>query len=175
STTTQCQDISLAASTTYYYRVRAGDAGGSSAYSTPAHALTLAQTVIPSAPSGLIATAMLATQIRLTWKDNSANETGFAIERSNDGLTGWTQLVQVGVSVTSYTDNSALAQHTYYYRVRALDSAGYSAYSSSAKATTPQSAPDPGPGLSPARHGQDLSKEALMILFASEWAHHRRD
>ena len=65
--------------TTYFYRVRATNAGGDSAYSNEANATT--PNAAPAAPSALAATALSTTQINLTWSDNSANETGFKIER----------------------------------------------------------------------------------------------
>ena len=46
----------------------------------------------PAAPTGLAATADSATQITLNWTDNASDETGFKIERSPDGSTGWTQI-----------------------------------------------------------------------------------
>jgi hypothetical protein len=173
---TSYTNISLAASTTYYYRVRAVDAGGGSAYSAQASATTLAQTVLPSAPSGLVATAMLATQVKLTWKDNASNETGFVIERSADGTT-WTQIATAGANVTTYWDNSVVAQQTYYYRVCAWDSAGDSPYSNTAKTTTPQGPPDGSLPVLGNPHGGDskphLAGDAVAVLFAAEWANHQ--
>src|SRR5262249_14654314 len=44
----------------------------------------------PAAPTGLTATAISPNQINLSWNDVSG-ETGFKIERSPDGVNGWTQ------------------------------------------------------------------------------------
>ncbi|MBC8008614.1 MAG: hypothetical protein H7067_00780 [Burkholderiales bacterium] len=46
----------------------------------------------PAAPSSLSATANSPSQITLTWTDNATDETGFKLERSLDGSTGWTQI-----------------------------------------------------------------------------------
>ena len=45
--------------------------------------------VEPLAPSGLNATANSSSEIGLGWADNSDNETGFRVERSDDGVSGW--------------------------------------------------------------------------------------
>ena len=47
-------------------------------------------------PSDLTATALSTTQIRLNWTDNANNETGFQIDRSPNGTSGWTQIATVG-------------------------------------------------------------------------------
>ena len=43
-------------------------------------------TPVPVAPTSLALAVISRTQINLTWKDNSTNETGFLIERSLDGI-----------------------------------------------------------------------------------------
>ena len=89
----------------------------------------------PAAPSNLAATAAGAAQINLSWTDNSGNETSFFIERSTDGV-NFTQITAVGTNVTTYGDSGLAASTTYVYRVRAANSAGDSAYSNTASATT---------------------------------------
>jgi hypothetical protein len=67
-------------------------------------------------------------QVKLTWKDNSADELGFKIERKN-GIGGtYSEIATVGPNMTSYTDTGLSPSTTYYYRVRAYNSAGHSAY-----------------------------------------------
>jgi hypothetical protein len=89
----------------------------------------------PAAPSGLVATTISQSQIDLDWLDNSADETGFEIERSLDGA-GFGPLTSVGANVTSYPDIGLSAATTYFYRVRAVNGAGSSAFSNTASATT---------------------------------------
>ena len=89
-----------------------------------------------AAPSGLAATANSASQISLNWTDNSADETGFKVERSPDGSTAWTQIATPAANVTSYADTGRSAVTTYFYRVRATSAAGDSAYTSTVSATT---------------------------------------
>jgi autotransporter-associated beta strand protein len=89
----------------------------------------------PAAPTNLVATAVSTAQINLTWTDNSTNETSFLIERSPDN-SAFTQIASVGAGVTSYPDASLAAGTLYFYRVRASNSGGNSAYSEVASATT---------------------------------------
>jgi fibronectin type 3 domain-containing protein len=122
----------LAGGTRYYYRVRAVNASGPSGYSNSADAVTLGP---PPAPTGLNALAINSTRIDLTWSDNSNSETGFEIYRSPDNSV-WTLVTTTAQNATSYA-NSGLAGGTrYYYRVRAVNGGGASAYSNSANAVT---------------------------------------
>jgi len=90
----------------------------------------------PNAPTGLSAAAVSNSQIDLSWTDNSSDETGFKIERSPDGSTGWTQIATVGVNVHSYSNTGLTCETPYYYRVRAYNATGDSGYSNTANATT---------------------------------------
>jgi hypothetical protein len=90
----------------------------------------------PTAPTNLLADASVASQIGLSWSDNSTNETGFKIERSV-GTTGiWSAIASVGTNVTSYQDMGLTAARTYHYRVRSSNPTGDSAYTPVASATT---------------------------------------
>jgi hypothetical protein len=130
-------DAGLSASTTYWYRVRAYNGAGDSGYSNSTSATTLASATIPAAPSNLAATAVSSSEIDLTWLDNSTNETGFKVERAASSTGPWTQIGTAGANALSYSDRAGLAAATpYWYRVRAYNTAGDSAYSNTATATT---------------------------------------
>ncbi len=126
-------DTNLSPVTRYSYRVRAYNSGGNSAYSPTVSATT--PELIPLAPSNLSLTALSSSQIRLNWTDNSLVESGFKIERSNNG-TSWTQVATVAANLVTFT-NTGLSRNTwYYYRVRAYNASGNSAYSGTASIKT---------------------------------------
>lgn len=130
---TSYSDVGLANTTKYFYRVKAVNAVGSSAYTSEANATTSANAADPTA---LNASVLSTTAIVLNWTDNSSNETGFQIERSLSATTGFALAGTVAANTTSYTSTGLAAGTQYYYRVRATNSGGTSAYSAVASATT---------------------------------------
>lgn len=89
----------------------------------------------PAAPSSLTATADGGyARIRLAWTDNSNNETGFKIERSTDG-SSYSQITTVPAGREWYVDSGLTRGQIYYYKVRAYNGSGDSAYTSAASAT----------------------------------------
>ena len=96
----------------------------------------LAGVPAPAAPSALAAATNSSTQITLTWTDNATNETGFRIERSANGTTGWSQIGTPSANATTFANTGLTASTTYFYRVRATNATGDSAYTSVANATT---------------------------------------
>ena len=89
----------------------------------------------PATPGNLTASAAGSAQIDLTWSDNANDEDGFKIERSTDGV-NFSQVATAGANASSYSDSGLSASTTYYYRVRAHNGSGDSAYSNTANATT---------------------------------------
>jgi hypothetical protein len=90
----------------------------------------------PTAPSGLTATAVSTSQINLAWTDNSGNESGFKVEHSSNGTDDWAPLGTTGANVKTYANTGLPANTPFWYRVRAYNTAGDSAYSNAASATT---------------------------------------
>jgi len=79
--------------------------------------------------------AVSASQINLSWTDNSSNETGFKLQRSTDGV-NFSLIATVGANVTSYSNTRLTPSTTYYYRVYGYNASGASAFSNLASATT---------------------------------------
>ncbi|GGH22996.1 hypothetical protein GCM10007423_05210 [Dyadobacter endophyticus] len=119
------QDKGLKSASKYWYRVRAKNASGASAYSNTANASTLQ--AAPNAPSNLIATAVSTSQIDLKWTDHASNETGYQVERSPNGTT-FTKIADLAANATAYQSTGLAAATAYYYRVRAVNAVGASAY-----------------------------------------------
>lgn len=90
----------------------------------------------PSAPSNLSLVTTSATQIKVSWSDNSNNETAFYLERSLNGTSGWAVIASLAANTMTYNDANLTAATTYYYRVRAENFGGFSAYSNIGNATT---------------------------------------
>ncbi len=92
----------------------------------------------PAAPSNLAATAASGTQVNLTWTNNATNQTGFHIDRATDSGFSQNLVTQTaGANATSFVDAGLTPGTTYYYRVRATNSAGDSANSNTASVTLP--------------------------------------
>ena len=125
----------LLPNTTYFYRVRAYNATGSSPFSNEASTRTL--DLAPAAPLNLRATVVSMNRIDLSWTDNSNNEVGFRIERRIGPTGSWSQITTTTANVSAYTDGSVLPNTTYFYRVQAYNAAGNSSYSNVVSQTTP--------------------------------------
>lgn len=131
--TTARRDANLAAGTTYHYRIFAVTAAGTSPASETASATTLVAP--PAKPVDLVVTAVSRTSISLAWKDASANEDGFTVERSRDGVT-FAEVARVGAGVTTFADAGLPRRTTFHYRVAAFGPSGTSAYSNAVSAKT---------------------------------------
>ena len=114
----------------YSVSAAAGSGGGTSC------------TTVPSAPSGLTATAASSSVINLSWTSDTApanctinsynvfasTTSGFTPSSSNQ--------IASGVTATSYSNTGLTASTTHYYKIEAVDSDGTSAASAQASATT---------------------------------------
>lgn len=90
---------------------------------------------VPQAPGALIASASSKTKITLNWVDNASDETNFLIEHSTNG-TSFTQIDSVGANVKTYANSGLRSKTLYYYRVRASNARGNSAYSNTVSTST---------------------------------------
>ncbi|MBI4281843.1 fibronectin type III domain-containing protein [Candidatus Uhrbacteria bacterium] len=90
----------------------------------------------PTAPSNVVATAMSATSIRVTWSDNSSNENGFTIEYLISPATTFQTAGTVAANVTTFTHTGLRASTTYVYRVKATNAGGSTISTNQASGTT---------------------------------------
>lgn len=88
------------------------------------------------APSGFTATTVSSTQINLNWDDNGGNESGFKVEYSPDGTTGWAEIGTTDANVNTYDHTDLTCSTTYYYRIRVTNEACDSDYTDVVNAST---------------------------------------
>ena len=129
--TTSYLDYGVTEVITYGYRVRAYNTAGVSDYTQE-----VTSTILPLAPTSLVASAPSDTRIDLSWTDNSLGETAYVVERKTGTGGTWAEIANLAVNVETYADTGLSAPVTYIYRVRAANTAGYSAFSNEASATT---------------------------------------
>jgi len=141
SAATDYTHTDLTGATTYHYRVRAINAGGTGSPSNVASATTSASTV-PDAPSLLTAVATSTTTMELSWSaplnNGGAAIIGYNIESSPDQTpSSWSELITNTLeTLTTYTDNTLQPNTTRSYRVRAINAVGPSSWSNVASAIT---------------------------------------
>ena len=100
---------------------------------------TLTVVGLPAAPSGLKATGRGKT-VSLTWNNNAStpSATAIVIQRStNAGFTTGIVNTTVGPNVTTHIDTAVVKGKKYYYRVRAHNTVGNSAWSNVSNVTAP--------------------------------------
>ncbi len=95
----------------------------------------------PASPNDVQATASGTSSVIVSWT-SVTDATGYSVERSSDGTSGWTQVATPTTNM--YTDTGLTANTTYYYRVCATNDAGNSEYSDVVSATTEEQALQPG-------------------------------
>jgi hypothetical protein len=131
SAETEFFDTGLSPDTTYSYRVRTNNDVGLSLPSEEVQVTTGPPTV-PLPPSDLWAGVLSAQSIHLSWTDLSDNESGFSIERSLSEAAGFQEVGSSSAGSTTFDDTGLSEGETYFYRVRAFNDVGNSAYSANA-------------------------------------------
>ena len=133
--------------TTFWYRVRTHNWIGFGPYSVSANATI----VLPAAPGSLAGWLGGSNQVNLSWYQTPNDQNGFRIERAPDagGVPGpWKEIGLLRLTNTPdafFTDKQVTALTTNWYRVRAFNGLGLSAYST---AINVASVPPPPPNLS---------------------------
>ena len=137
-TTTSYTNTGAKEGTTYYYKVKAANGAGESAYSNVVSGKVVV-TPKPAAPVVKIGNSATSGKPVLTWNAVSG-ATSYKVYRaaSQNG----TYSLLGTVTVTNYTNTGAKAGTTYWYKVKAVNSAGESPYSNivsgQSKAVTPK-------------------------------------
>ena len=139
----------VATNTKYWYRVFAigptvGDwqTAGFPTMSADSVSNTISVTVgtppsaVPANPTLLTATVQAGPRVRLVWRDNATNETGFVIERCTvvapaTTCTNFAQIATTGPrngtgNVPAYLDTTVTVGNTYFYQVWAVNAVGRS-------------------------------------------------
>ncbi len=114
---------------TYTYRIKARTVTNESLYSAE---LTVRNYYLES-PTDLTISVESDQSVNLSWKDNSADETGFEIWRYTYGKNAYSLYAVVGQNVTTFKDANVEKGARYIYMVRAYVSSGglYSSYTNS--------------------------------------------
>ena len=114
-------DTGLDSGTTRHYRVRAVNDAGSGEWS-----VVVSATTVPDAPENVSATASGTSRIDVSWTAPEGEVTGYEVEWSADGETGWTGVDPAhGGTETGYGDTGLDGGTTRHYRVRAVNDAGF--------------------------------------------------
>jgi WD40 repeat protein len=117
-------DSTISTGIVYYYRVKSFNDKTKSVYSneTENFASFLA-------PSNITINSVSSIQLSLSWSDNGSFEKGFIIERSTNN-NDFTEVAQVDMNTTSFTDLDLDSTISYQYRLKAITQRNSSDYSS---------------------------------------------
>lgn len=145
STGTTYSDTAITVNTTYWYKVKACNRGGCSDLSA-ADSGYAAGAGVPEVPTGIAATdGTYIDRVRVTW-NAAPGATQYEV---------WREVTQGGpytlhgtVPGTTYDDRDAAPGRLYWYRVKACNALGCSAFSPSDSGFTSATVPDPATGVS---------------------------
>jgi hypothetical protein len=133
-------DIERTPATEYCYKVRAFKATGKqSSFSSFSSAACATTPALPGAPSNANAAPASSSEVMVTWKDNSANESGFRVERSSNGTGPWLIVAVQVADLWFYVDGGRESEQQVCYRVIAYNAFGDS--QSNIDCTTPPAGP----------------------------------
>lgn len=106
---------------------------------TRAESSVLRPALAPASPTNLRIAIVSASQVKLTWKDNSKNENAFGIYRQEilDKSALNTSVGAVNANITTFTDTGLNPGSTYSYQIIAINASGRSDFSTKAEITIP--------------------------------------
>lgn len=160
----------LSPSTTYYFEIVAVDTGTPRDYSAPSNAVAFTTLPMPAAPANVVATANTATKVTVTWTETIPTGglpiSSYAVYRG--AAPNPTTLIGNASKTPplEYIDTKAVGNTTYYYAVKATDSAqDVSPESASAEVTTP---PAPAMPAAPSSLAVKVNSATELTLTWSE-------
>ncbi|MFA5263461.1 MAG: fibronectin type III domain-containing protein [Opitutaceae bacterium] len=129
-TGTAYTNTGLTNGTTYYYKVKAANDNGESAFSNEASAAPA--NTLPEAPTGLAAApGSTSTSATLSWVASPDAANGYNIYRGTSA--GGESTTAVGTTTgTTYTNTGLSNGQTYFYKVKAVNGLGAGSYSTEA-------------------------------------------
>ena len=118
-----CQVTGLNPYTKYYFRVRAVSYTGN--VDSVSNEI-LVTTAPPAAPSDVKAVSLSASQVKITWKDNSDGEDGFKVLSKPSNGYYFVEIATLPKNATSYIDSKVAPGYLYYYKIISYNTAGSS-------------------------------------------------
>ncbi len=129
------EDTTIQPSNEYYYRIKMINSTGEFGYSEIKFIETLP--TLSEHPSNLIANAISPSEITLSWTDNNSNETAFVLERSIYNSDNFEIVDTLPPNTSGYIDGGINSGTNYFYRIKAVNDEGASAYSNTANSISP--------------------------------------
>jgi hypothetical protein len=120
-TATSFEFMNLTSGKTFYWKVVAKNATGTTEGTGSPRSFTIAN--VPAAPSGLVTVDKSDTQISLFWVDNASDESGYRVYRQN-GMAKSNVSGDLPPNTTAYTDTNLLPNTQYLYDVLAFNQQG---------------------------------------------------
>lgn len=90
----------------------------------------------PMSPTNLIATGVSESSIDVAWTDNATDETGYKVQRSSNGVSGWSDIATLATNAAAFSDSGLPQGSEYYYRTYAYRDGDQSEYSNVDSART---------------------------------------
>lgn len=110
-------------------------------YSISSLVRTISLPSLPVAPTSLSATSTGTNKVDIQWNDNATNEEIYEVYRSYNNASNFVLVKTVPAGTNQFSDEGLFANATYYYKVRAANSAGNSAYSNEISTNSLNNAP----------------------------------
>ncbi|WP_028982255.1 fibronectin type III domain-containing protein, partial [Sporocytophaga myxococcoides] len=128
STGATTQNVTISAAGSYTVKVTS-PGGCQSEASAPVLVTVGNHPNTPTAPANLTAVGISTKKIKLFWEDKSDNENGFEIYHATTSGGPYIFRKVVPANTVTYEDDLLIQDKTYYYKIRAINNNGGSAYS----------------------------------------------